>query len=155
MNFMTLATPSIPFTLKSRVLLKETIFFVTKAIYRLHGLIRLQEERLLQLAGTKKMVLSSVFDWARSEPFPLTLIELPLHRLSGVEVRGWFFPRIEIAADDLEVLASVPGASHGKIILRCARQDWDAVRTFVMQVKLDMAERALQTLGDVPALPSS
>ena len=145
----------ISFTMKSKLLVKETIFSKTKAVYRLQGLLRLEGSSLrLEWSGTKKLLTSSFVNLVRTEIIPLTHLNLPIDALKEIEVHGWLWPRIEIEVLHLEKLTSFPSPHLGKIVLQCHRKDWKTIRYFVAHLQLEMVNHSLQT--DRPlALPST
>jgi len=119
---------------------------VVRRAARLQGLIRLENATLvIEWSGT--------IEWTevrgpevetRTEAVPATRREIPVGRLADVSVGGWWRPRFELRATDLEALNGVPAAENGRWSLRISRAERRMANELVLNLRDEMADAALR-----------
>ena len=149
-------TTVLPFRLKVKGESQVAAWHARSVSYRIHGIARLDERTLvLQWSGTASV--SEVKGTAasdREEPLPVRTVELPIRRVAGLALLGgWWRPRVELRAADLESVADVPGARHGAVTLRIARRDRPLARERVANLEMQIADAALEAADAPPPLP--
>ena len=119
---------------------------VVRQTARLRGLVRLEHSTLV-------IEWSGAIEWAevrgpevatRTEAVPATRREIPVGRLADVAVRGWWRPRFELRAADLEALNGVPAAENGRLSLRIPRAERRMADELVLNLRDEMADAALR-----------
>jgi hypothetical protein len=120
-------------------------------------------EGLLQLAGASLSI-----EWSQTtevtevgwnvettrETWPSELVRLPLAHLADIELRDrWWRTRLELRARRIDSLASIPGAVGGRLVLQVARRDRDTAADLVANIRLALAEMALEAAEDSQLLP--
>jgi hypothetical protein len=149
-------TAAVPFTLRvpgeSRVEGPQ----VSSTTHRMHGIARLEgASMVLEWSGTtEEQIVGPASVRAKRTAIPIARAEVPVGRLAGFELRGWWRPRIELWASDLDTLARVPGVERGRLRLWLARRDRRAAAELVLGVQLEMAEEALRAADASGELPS-
>jgi hypothetical protein len=122
-------------------------------------------EGLLRLAGTCLTI-----EWSQTtevtevgwnvettrKTAPPELVRLPLAHLAEVELRDrWWQPRLELRATAIAALAAIPGAAGGHLVLHLARRDRAIAAELVANVRLALAELALEAAEHSQILPPS
>jgi hypothetical protein len=119
---------------------------VVRRAARLRGLVRLENAALV-------IEWSGAIEWTevrgpevqtRTEAVPATRREIPVGRLADVSVRGWWRPRFELRAVDLEALNGVPSAENGYLSLRIPRAERRVADELVLNLRDEMADAALR-----------
>jgi hypothetical protein len=119
---------------------------VVRRAARLRGLVRLENAALV-------IEWSGAIEWTevrgpevetRTEAVPATRREIPVGRLADVSVRGWWRPRFELRAADLETLNGVPTAENGRLSLPIPRAERRMADELVLNLRDEMADAALR-----------
>ena len=149
---------------------------ITSTTERIHGLLRLEDERLVvqwRVARATERVGSEIRTDREVEP--VREVVLPLRALAGAAARstGWRWlagPQVVLTAADLRAFEAITGEAGLKLdhpatlALRVRRSDRLLVEEFVAELNLAVAERGLPggalrgTLGagkGAPALATS
>jgi len=119
--------------------------------FRIHGMASLDGEAL-RLEWTGIGTIDSVTGTevqGETVTLPIDSLTIPLQALRTVRLLGgWWRPRLEITANDLSVLRSVPGEEGARVTLWLVRGDRrlaaslvDAVRTAVARLRGASAPR--------------
>jgi hypothetical protein len=113
---------------------------------RLRGLVRLENSVLvIEWAGAIEWLeVRGPEVETRTEEVPTTRREIPVGRLADVAVRGWWRPRFELRAADLETLSGVPAAENGRLSLRIPRAERRMANELVLNLRDEMADAALR-----------
>jgi hypothetical protein len=145
----------LPFRLKAAGQSQVAAWYAREVSYRIHGVARIEERRLvLQWSGAAE--ISEVKGTAarvREEALPVRTVALPVTRVAGLRLRGWWRLRIELHAADLELLAGMPGAERGMLTLWIARRDRAAAIELITDLEIQQADAALAGAEAPPALP--
>ncbi len=152
---MTLPTPTLPFRIKVPGDSRFVGMTATDTSHRVEGLLRLGDSSLtIEWAQTTEVTEVGWNVETTRETRPPELVRLPLAHLAEVELRDrWWRPRLELRATAITALASIPGAAGGRLVLRLARRDRAIAAELVANIRLALAELALEAAEDSQLLP--
>ncbi len=122
---------AIPFTLKVPGKEDMTWSEIASTSYRFRGFLRLEAETLLLEWAGSAAVEEVGLTGVRTEQvaLPSESLTVPLSDIRTLQLAGgWLRPRVEITANDLDLLRYVPGEEGGRVRLWLARRDREAAR---------------------------
>jgi hypothetical protein len=91
---------------------------------------------------------------SHEEAVPSGSCVVPLSELSSATLRGrWWRPRLEITAATLASVAEVPSTRGARVVLWLSRHDWPLAQELCSELRLAMAELALQSATRLADLP--
>jgi hypothetical protein len=125
---------AIPFALKVPGKDDMTWSEIATTSYRFRGFLRLEADQLLLEWSGSAEVEEVSLGGIRTErvALPTESLTVPLSEIRALRLAGgWIRPRIEITANDLDLLRYVPGEDGGRLRLWLARRDRGAARRLV------------------------
>lgn len=149
-------TVALPFRLKATDESEVAAWYLRAVSYRLHGIARLEDGRLvIQWSGTSEVTeVKGTAARVREETLPVRSVALPITRITTVMLAGgWWRPRVVLRVADLSVLAAIPGAAHGALTLWIRRGDRALAQDLITGVEIQAADAALAAAEAPPPLP--
>ena len=152
---MTLPSPTLPFRIKVPGDSRFVGMRATDTSHRVEGLLRLGESSLtIEWSQTTEVTEVGWNVETTRNTRPPELVRLPLAHLAEVELHErWWRPRLELRATAITALASIPGAAGGRLVLHLARRDRGIAAELVANIRLALAELALEAAEDSELLP--
>lgn len=125
-------------------------FHVSHALYRVHGLLRLESDRLVIECQPVENILGLVRG-------PLRVIEVPFLEVAEISLgKGPLGGKLlSLRTFYLQTLRRFPGAHEGEVQLRIRRTHVQLAEDFVNRVELELTEASLRHLeaSQNPSLP--
>lgn len=149
-------TTVLPFRLKAASETKVAPWHTRIATYRIHGLVRVEDTRLvLQWSGATEVIeTKGTGTRVKEEALPVRTITLPVTRVAGLTLEGrWWRWRVVLRVTDLAALAEVPGARDGALTLWIARRDREIAAELITNLEIQQADAALAAAEEPPPLP--
>ena len=121
--------------------------------FRLQGLLAFDGSLLrLEWSGTGAVdAVTGIEVRSETVSLPTECLGIPLHRVRSIRLLGgWWRPRLEVTANDLDALAPVPSSEGGRVRLWLARRDRALAAAVVAAIL--QAARTAQPLDPPAAL---
>jgi hypothetical protein len=152
---VTLPTPTLPFRLKVPGDSRFVGMTATDTAHRVEGLLRLVGSSLtIEWSQTTEVTEVGWNVETTRETRPPELVRLPLADLAEVELRDrWWRPCLELRATAISALAPIPGAVGGRLVLNLARRDRAIAMELVANIRLALADLALEAAENPQLLP--
>lgn len=149
-------TAVLPFRLKAASETQVAAWHSRTVSYRIHGLVRVEDGRLvLQWSGAAEVIeMKGTGARVKEETLPVRTVTLPVTRVAQLALEGrWWRWRLVLRATDLAALAEVPGARDGALILWIARRDRAIAAELIANLEIQQADAALAAAEEPPPLP--
>ena len=115
--------------------------------YRLEGLLRLVDATLVFEWAATRTTESVSFAGVKTETdrSPIGALEVPVERITTVRRRGgWWAPRLELRASEIDAFDALPGARPASIRLKIRRRDRAHADAMALAIDLALADGRLE-----------
>jgi hypothetical protein len=145
----------LPFKLKVPGSDEFKSFAAVSTSYRFHGFLRLDHESLtIEWGGVAQRQEVGIDVRDEKIALPDEQLVVPLSALYRARLAGgWWRPRLEVQARQVNALAFVPSEDHGTVAFWYARSDGRLAHAFATELSHAINRTLELGEGTVPALP--